>query len=168
MNERRLRIYLEDHLALMVGELALAARCRSSNRKAPLGEFLQWLENEVAAQKSIVKDVMHRTGVKGTIEGRAKQGAAWVAEKLGRFKLNDTLISYSTLSRVVELETLSAFAQERIALWDNLDVTAKSDSRLQNIAFGFFRDQSQQHLDQLNGHRRDAAVEAFLGGKAKY
>jgi hypothetical protein len=162
MNERRLRIYLDDHLALMVAELELAARCRSSNRATALGEFLQQLENEVTAQKSIGKEVIYHTGGKDSIEGRAKQGAAWVAEKLGRFKLNDSLISYSPLSRVVELETLSAFAQGRIAMWDTLDATVKSDSRLQNMTFSAFRDQSQQHLDQLNEHRRDAAVEAFL------
>lgn len=31
-NERRLKIYLDDHLALMLGELALVRRCQRSNR----------------------------------------------------------------------------------------------------------------------------------------
>ncbi len=61
MNDRRLRIYLDDHLALMVAEVELTRRCRKSNRRTPLGEFLQQLENEVQAQKSIVHDVIHRT-----------------------------------------------------------------------------------------------------------
>ena len=43
MNERRLRIYLDDHLAIMVAEVALIGRCWWSNRRLPLGEFLQQL-----------------------------------------------------------------------------------------------------------------------------
>jgi len=167
MNEKRLRIYMEDHLALIVAEAELANRCWRSNRKTPLGEFLKQLENEVKAQQSIVKDIIHRIGCKETVESRLKQSAAWMAEKLGRLKLNDSLLSYSDLSRVVELETLAAAAQERIALWDNLHAVEESDSRLQGITFSFFREQSQEHLDELKIRRRMAAVEAFLGKQGK-
>ena len=64
MNERRLRIYLDDHMAIMVAEVALISRCWWSNRRRPLGEFLQKLENEVQAQKSIAQDVVFRMGGK--------------------------------------------------------------------------------------------------------
>ena len=167
MNEKRLRIYIEDHLAMMVAEAELASRCWRSNRETPLGEFLKQLENEVKAQQSIAKDIIHRIGCKETVESQLKQGAAWFAEKLGRLKLNDSLLSYSDLSRVVELETLAAAAQERVALWDNLHAIEECDSRLQGITFSFFREQSQQHLDELNTSRRIAAVEALLGNQGK-
>lgn len=167
MNDKRLRIYLDDHLALMVAEVELISRCWWNNRDTPLGDFLQQLENEVKAQKSIAKDVIHRIGGKDTIESRMKQGAGWLAEKLGRFKLNDSLLSYSELSRVVELETLSAAAQERIVLWDNFDAVASNDSRLDGITFSIFREQSQQHLDELNTRRRLAAAEAFVGSPSR-
>ncbi len=163
MNEKRLRIYVEDHLAMMVAEVELTGRCMRNNRKTPLCEFLQQLENEVKAQQSIASDIIHRIGGKDTIESRLKQGAAWFAEKLGRLKLNDSLLTYSDLSRVVELETLSAAAQERVALWDNLHAVEESDSRLEGITFCYFRDQSEQHLNELNTRRRFAAVEALLG-----
>ena len=167
MNDKRLRIYLDDHSALMVAEIELIGRCWWSNRNKPLGEFLRKLENEVKAQKSIVGDMIHRIGGKATIESRLKQGAAWFAEKLGRLKLNDSLLTYSDLSRVIELEALSAAAQERLALWDNIDSVAVDDSRLEGITFSFFRDQSQQHLDELNVRRREAADQAFVGDKTK-
>ena len=38
------------------------------------------------------------------VGSRAKDGAAWVAEKLGRLKTNGQLTGYSPLSRLVELE----------------------------------------------------------------
>ena len=163
MNERRLQIYLDDHLAMMVAEVALIGRCWWNNRATPLGQFLQQLENEVRAQKAIARDVIHRIGGKDTVESRVKQGAAWFAEKLGRFKLNDSLLKYSDLSRVLELETLAAAAQERIALWDNLNAVASHDSRLDGIGFSHFRGQSQQHLEELQTRRRFAAAEAFIG-----
>lgn len=76
MNDKRLRIYLDDHLALMVAEVELIGRCWGSNRGTPLGEFLQQLENEVKAQKSIARDIIHRIGGKEGIESKAKQSAA--------------------------------------------------------------------------------------------
>ena len=164
MNDKRLRIYLDDHSALMVGEIELIGRCWRSNRDSPLGEFLQKLENEVKPQKSAVQDMISRIGGKNTVGSRLKKGAAWFAEKLGRLKLNDSLLTYSDLSRVVELEALSATAQERIALWDNLGFVTANDSRYEGMTFSAFRDQSQQHLDELNAQRKQAAVEAFVGG----
>lgn len=92
MHDRRMRIYLEDHLALMFAEVALAKRCRGSNRDTPFGEFLSKLVVEVDAQRSIAKDVLRRFG--GT-ESTAKKTATWFAEKLGRLKLNDSLVTYS-------------------------------------------------------------------------
>lgn len=86
----------------------------------------------------------------------------WLLEKVGRLKFNDSLVRYSDLSRLLELETLAALAQERIALWDNLDAFAGDDGRLKGITFSFFRDQTQQHLDTLNTRRRFAAAQAFV------
>ena len=161
MKDKRLRIYLDDHLALMVAESELIGRCWWSNGGTPLGDFMQKLENEVKAQKSIARDIVHRIGGKEGIESRAKQSAAWFAEKLGRFKFNDSLLTYSKLSRVVELETLAAAAQERIAFWDSFDAVASQDTRFDGITFSFFREQSEQHLEELNTRRRYAAAEAF-------
>ena len=165
MNDRRLRIYLDDHLALVVGEVELIARCRWSNRRTPLGQFLQQLENEVKAQKSIVRDVIHRLGDRLHLASQLKQGGAWFAEKFGRFKLNDSLLTYSELSRVIELETLMAAAQARIVLWDTLDAVASADSRLEGITISYFREQSQQHFHELSTRRRFAAAEAFTNGE---
>lgn len=161
MSDKRLRIYLNDHLALMAAEVAVIRRCRSSNRRTPLADFLERLGTEVLAQKSIAVDVGRRVGAGPGLERMTKQGAAWFAEKLGRLKLNGSIWSYSSLSRLVELEGLSATAQERIALWDNLAAVAKHESRLEGLSFSFFREQSEEHLKELNTRRRFAAVEAL-------
>lgn len=161
MHDKRLRIYLDDHLALIAAEVELIARCRGRNRGTPLGDFLQRLESEVRSQKSLAEDLNLQIGGKWNLEGQLKQSAAWFLEKVGRLKLNDSLLSYSPLSRVVELEMLSIAAQERSFLWDNLDAVLSGDDRWSGISCSYFRDQSLQHFEELKTRRRFAAVEAF-------
>ncbi|TWT62829.1 hypothetical protein [Rubinisphaera italica] len=117
MQEKRMRIYLDDHLSMIVGEMELIERCHNSNRNSELGFFLIQLLSDLRVQKEIVEKVFHCLDFEVSIQGQLKQGAAWLAEKIGRFKLNDSLLEYSDLSRVVELEALLAVTQERIALW---------------------------------------------------
>lgn len=161
MNRQRLRIYLEDHIALMVGESELVARCLSSNKGTVLADFLNRLDSELVSQKSAANEILERLESKKAITGVMKQGAAWFAEKLGRFKLNDSFLTYSVLSRVIELETLAAAAHERVALWDNLEVVGTTDPQLENTTAAVFREQAQQHFDELNRNRRTAAKKAF-------
>jgi hypothetical protein len=161
MNDKRLLIYLNDHLALMVGEGELAARCRSSNKGTGLAEFLQQLEAEIRTQKAIVEDLIRRLDGR---ESRLKQGAAWVAEKLGRFKFNDSLLKYSNLSRLIELQALEAAAQERIAMWETLALVLKSDARAQKLEFEPLRGRSQQLLEDLSQRRRTESAWAFVEG----
>ena len=71
------------------------------------------------------------------------------------------LLTYSELSRVVELEALTAAAQERVALWDTLDAVMVNDKRMTGVSYSVIRDQSQGHLDELSIQRRDAALWAF-------
>lgn len=158
MNDRRLRIYLDDHLALLTGEAELAARCGRSNRGSPLGDFLRRLQEELRGQRAALNDALRRLGGQ---PNAVKSGAAWLAEKLGRLKLNDSLLAYSPLSRLLELEGLTAAAQTRIALWDSLDAAAKAEPRWSGIDFAAPREQAERHLEELVRRRRYAAVEAF-------
>lgn len=161
MNESRLKIYLNDHLALLVGELELARRCHRENQHGSLAEFLEGLTADLSNQQAVLRDVLKRVG--GT-ESSLKQGAAWAAEKLGRLKLNDSLVSYSELSRLLELEGLALVALERVFLWETLDTAISSDPRLEGFSFPYLRDQAQHHLDELMSRRRFAAQQA-LGGQ---
>ncbi len=158
VNLARLRIYLADHLAMMVGELALAGRCRCSNRGTELDQLLQRWEQDVRLQQSTLKTVLQRLGGRPSL---AKGTAAWMAEKLGRLKLNASVVTYSDLSRLIELEALQAAAGARLTLWENLNCIEGADQRLKGISYLFFRDQTQEHLSALDGQRKSAAIRAF-------
>ncbi|MFG0334599.1 MAG: hypothetical protein ACF8TS_14685 [Maioricimonas sp. JB049] len=158
MADTRIRIYLNDHLGLVTGEAELARRCRDSNKGSPLAVFLDQLQSELETQRAAIGDVIRLTGGR---ESRIKQGAGWLAEKVGRFKLNDSLLSYSDLSRLLELETLAAAAHERVALWDTLSEVLGGDDRFGGISFPWYRDQAQTHFQKLNAERRKAVPRAF-------
>jgi hypothetical protein len=54
---------------------------------------------------------------------RLKPMGAWLAEKLGRLKLNGQLHGYSPLSRLIELEGLYIGISGKSRLWKALDGT---------------------------------------------
>lgn len=162
MNDDRLEIYLNDHLGLLTGEIETAKRSRSENQHLRLGGILGQLVVELEEQRSALHEVfcrIHRS------ESRVKKSLGWLAEKVGRLKLNDSLTGYSPLSRLVELEALAVAALERVALWDNLEAVRKADPRLITMDFVRLREQAQQHLESLNAERCLAASEAFHPGR---
>ena len=161
MNDELLEIYLNDHLALLTSELELARRTCSENKASRLGGILDQLAVELEAQRSALRDVLGRIG--GS-ENRIKQGVGWLAEKVGRLKMNGRLTEYSPLSRLLEFESLAVAALERVALWDNLEAVRSADPRLAAMDFSQLRDQAQQHLDAIQCERRSVACDAFLPG----
>ena len=56
----------------------------------------------------------------GYSRSKVKPAAAWIAEKLGRLKLNGQLRGYSPLSRLIELEGLLIGITGKIGLWQTL------------------------------------------------
>ena len=107
MSEQHLNTYLNDHLALLVGEAELAERCRSSNADTELGGFLERLIADLREERRLLHEMLELLGAS---PDRLKQGAAWLAEKAGRLKPNNALLKYSELSRLIELEALAAAA----------------------------------------------------------
>lgn len=158
MNDKRLKIYLDDHLALMTGEVELAGRSHSNNSGRPLGSYLSQLKDEIDTQRIAARDVLAK--INGS-ESDLKKGAVWLAEKVARFKLNDAVVSYSDLSRVDELEGLLSGAQERIFLWETLEALSEGDPRLVDVPHSFYLEQTRRHTEQLKEERRKAAAEAF-------
>jgi hypothetical protein len=118
-SDRLLAIYLNDHLAGATLGVGLARRLRSSNRDdAEMGEPLARICAEIEADRRTLLELMDRLEI-----GRdpVKPVLAWVAERLGRLKLNGQLRGYSPLSRVLELEVLSSGIGGKMQLWNALE-----------------------------------------------
>ncbi|MCO6046895.1 hypothetical protein NG895_23595 [Aeoliella sp. ICT_H6.2] len=143
-----LKIYLGDHLALMVGEAELARRVRRENRETPLSSFLSdYLETLDLQQQGVRRLLATMAGH----PSRLKQAGSWMAEKLGRFKFNGSLLHYTDLSRVLELEALLLLATARKSMWSTLTA-----AKLEEGDFQTAKTATVEQLNLLNEHLKSA------------
>lgn len=158
MNLALLSTYLNDHLAGSVGGMELVRRARKENADNAVGEYLAVFLDELQDDRATLQGVMLALELKGDL---AKQSAAWVSEKLGRFKLNGRLTSYSPLSRMEELEALCLGTEGRLSLWRTLRRLARKDERLARFDFDMHISRAERQRRALERLRQQAADEAF-------
>jgi hypothetical protein len=160
VDEKLLRIYLQDHLAVATGGLQLARRARGSNRGTPYAKPLARLADEIDQDRRALESVMRELGFGGD---RAKNVAVWTAEKFGRLKPNGRLTSYSPLSRMIELEGLIAGVSGKLTLWRTLHELAESEPRLDRDRLARLIERGEHQRALLDELRARAAAEAFAG-----
>jgi hypothetical protein len=114
---KELSIYVNDHFAGSTVGAELAKRAAGSNEGTEYGSELERLATEIEADREALKRVMDELDI---AEDHLKAGAGWLAEKFGRLKLNGSLLSYSPLSRLIELEGLYLGVTGKLSLWTNL------------------------------------------------
>ena len=158
MNEKYLRIYLQDHLAGSTTGLELARRTRGANEGTEYGPPLAKLADEIASDRRQLENIMRDLGFGAD---KMKNIAAWSLEKAGRLKLNGELTSYSPLSRVVELEGLLTGITGKKGLWISLLEVAPREPRLDADVLGRLRDRAEEQRTTVEELRERAAREAF-------
>jgi hypothetical protein len=97
-----------------VAGINLAKRCLSKNEDSDLGTFLKRLVALLQKEQTNLKIML---GALGASQPVVKKVAAWGAEKVSRLKLNDSLLTYSDLGRLEELEMLVAGLQSQHGMW---------------------------------------------------
>jgi hypothetical protein len=158
MNEKYLRIYMQDHLAGSTAGLELARRTRGQNEGTEYGPPLAKIADEIEADRRQLQGIMDDLGFGGD---RLKNSAAWVLEKAGRLKLNGDFTGYSPLSRVVELEGLLTGITGKKGLWNALLEVAPTEPRLDADLLGRLRDRAEEQRSTVEELREKAAREAF-------
>ncbi len=151
---RRLAIYLNDHLAGSVVGTELARRTVRENRGTAFEEPLEWLLARIEEDRATLQRILEELGVR---KSRAKTTLAFVLERLGRLKLNGQLTGYSPLSRLVELEGLSLGVTGKLALWENLREIAPEEPGLAAFDFEELIRRAQEQLDRLREQRLAAS-----------
>jgi hypothetical protein len=153
-SDRLLEIYFADHLAASTAGLELARRSARSNAGNATGEFLRRLVVEIEEERETLERLMTQLGLKPS---RPKVVAAWVAEKVGRLKLNGQVRGYSPLSRVLELESLAVGIAGKEALWKALRRVAAVDTVDLEELIG----RAHRQRAEAEEHRLAAVDEAF-------
>ena len=160
VNEKRLRIYLQDHLAGATAGLELARRTRGANEGTGYGPPLAKVADEIDADRRHLQGIIEELGFGGD---RLKNVAAWGLEKVGRLKLNGQLTGYSPLSRLVELEGLLTGITGKRGLWVALLELTPAEPRLDRALLERLRDRAEAQLETVEELRERAAREAFAG-----
>ncbi len=154
-----LATYLNDHLAGSTAGLELARRARGSNEGTPLGDYLAEVAAEIEEDRETLGEVMQAVGAG---RDKVKVAAAWAGEKAGRLKLNGRLLSYSPLSRLVELEGLALGVTGKLALWRLLRELA--DPRLAGFDFDALIARAERQQEGLEQRRLEAGRLALTAG----
>ena len=157
-NDKYLAIYLNDHLAGSVVGVELAKRIAGENRDSSFSRELAQLAEEIEEDRASLRELMGRLDVSAD---PIKMGGAWVAEKLGRLKLNGELLHYSPLSRMEEFEMLSLGVEGKAAMWRALNASVADDPRLRDWDFETLHERAAAQRTTLEDLRVRAAREAF-------
>ena len=154
-------VYLRDHHAGATAGLQLARRSAGSNRGSSYGEELEAIAAEIEEDLRTLERVMEQLGVR---PDGVKDRLAWAGERLGRLKRNGTWLSYSPLSRVIELEGLVIGVTGKLALWEALGSVVGDAPG--GVDLEAMRARARDQRSRLEGLRRRAAAEAFSGDRA--
>jgi hypothetical protein len=154
-----LQIYLRDHEAASVGGLRLFRQCAKANSGTRYARELDRLTNEIRSDRDALRNICQRFGVKYSNVGRA---LALTGATVGRLKTNGRAFSYSPLSRVIELEAMSAGVISKLRLWESLLLLARVEPRLDGAEMARHAADADEQLMTL-GRLHDMAVEeAFV------
>ena len=159
MNEKYLRIYLQDHLAGSTAGVELARRTSGANKGTDYGPPLAKIADEIASDRRQLENILRDLGFGAD---KLKNIAAWSLEKVGRLKLNGELTSYSPLSRVVELEGLLTGITGKRGLWVALLELAPDEPRLDAALLERLRDRAEEQRTTVEELRERAARKAFI------
>lgn len=157
MSNRALQIYMDDHYAMLSGELELANRVASENAETDLGPYLVDYQKELQKQRNLLEALL---ATQDQSPSMAKQALTWVAEKIGRLKPNDGGSGYTNLARVIELEVLLTAAQSRLLMWKTLNrVLTDKEADLEKVDEA--KRVSERYVKSLKRLRREAEERAF-------
>jgi hypothetical protein len=153
-----LGIYLNDHLAGATGGVELVRRSAAAHRGSPTGSTLQRLADEIAADRDALLEIM--AGLEVPVR-QYKVYAAWVAEKVGRLKLNGHLLDRSPLSSLLEVEALRLGVEGKACLWRTLRELAEHEPRVDGERVAGLLQRAKEQVDTLEELRVQTSKEVF-------
>jgi hypothetical protein len=157
-NDRLLRIYMRDQLALGVLWREIARRAHGSSDGRPEAAALGRVATAIAEDVSTFEQMMRRLGFSTRTP---KALMAVVAERVGRLKLNGHLISRSPLSRFEELDFLVMGIDGKVVLWQNLRDGAGLGARLPDVDFDRLIERAREQRALLTPFHAQAAQDAL-------
>ncbi|WP_127130187.1 NAD-dependent epimerase/dehydratase family protein [Georgenia sp. SYP-B2076] len=156
-----LGLYLSDHLTGATGGHNLIERMSGAYADTELGPELARLASEIGEARTALRAVIDALELP---RRPYRQAAAWVAERVGRLKLNGRLTQRSPLSLVLELELMRSAVAGQLGLWQTLADLA-DDLRLPRERFEELSDRTRDFSARLERLHEAARRTAFREGE---
>lgn len=156
-SKKLLRIYLQDHDALLLISQRIARRSAQSNRGTEVGSMLTRLYEEFREDSRALEEILTLLDIRPS---RLKRAGTWGAERLGRMKLNGRLLRYSPLSRVHETQALMALIWMKRSMWRALKGSFGT-SALTSVDLDGLIERAERQADGLDTHAENAADSAL-------
>lgn len=153
--------YLNDHRAGATAGTALVRRIWRSNRRTEWGPTMEEVAGAIEHDVVVLDEVRAAAGVTG---GDLKRVAALLTERAGRLKPNGHLLTYSPLSRVLELETLMSAIRGKQGLWAALHAAASSHPEWSDFDFAALEKRASEQLEALEPIHEWAVTEMIGKG----
>jgi hypothetical protein len=141
-----LETYIQDHRAAATGGIELVERMYRENRDNDLGNEMRRILTELEEERDTIDRIMETMQIR---HSATKQAAQWFGEKFARLKPNNQLTGYSPLSRVLELEALTAGVMARQGLWRALQVAVQYYPELEKFDLERYEKRTHEQLDRL-------------------
>jgi hypothetical protein len=151
--------YLRHHDGASAGGVRLIERSCTSNRGTEFEVGLNEMAAAIHQDQADLRGMLVRLGVRPS---RTRRTIAWFAASAGAMKLNGRLLTYSPLSRVVELETLSSAVSEKLGLWRALADEVVREPRLDEADLTRLQGRACVQLEALARLHREATATAFV------
>lgn len=157
--DRRLAMYLDDHLAGSSGAVRLAERLRDRNPGSELGRVLDDLIGEIQEDRATLRRIME---LMDATPSTVKRTGAVAAEMLGslRHRLPVLGAGSSNVALLEDIEVLSLGIEGKRLLWAALGAAASSLEPLREFDFDALQARAQEQRDRLEPFRIRLASES--------
>ena len=155
------KTYLNDHRAGATAGTALVRRIWRSNRRTTWAPSIENVAESIEQELVVLDEVRAAAGISG---GDLKRAAALLTERASRLKLNGHLLTYSPLSRVLELETLLSAVRGKQSLWVTLHSAAPSHPEWSEFDFVALERHGSEQLETLRRVHEWAVTEMMGAG----
>lgn len=157
---KELETYLTDHLAGAIAGVELANKISSECAGTRFGPFLAELARDIEQDKATLEGLMEQLGIQPS---PLKEATSWIAEKLSRLKLSETMTGDTDLKRLLEFEMLSLGIEGKLSMWRALIEVNHAHSELAAADLTGFAKRAESQRSSLEDHRLQVADQALVG-----
>lgn len=149
--------YVNDHLGGSAGGLELLRFIVGSNPGTEIARDLTPIIEELKEERRVLQALLQRLGVRAD---PARQVVGWVGEKAARLRFAKVVTRDPDLSRLLELEAMSAAVEAKDGLWRALLAEVEHPA-LSDVPLAELTAQAGRQREVLERHRLAAARSAF-------